>query len=195
MLNIYRFLKLKTLRKLKLIFLKINTQNISLGKEVVIDIKTRIHVGKNKLVIGNNVYLRSESRGYHAGMPFPTTILLDGKNSTCFIGDNCRINGAYIHAQENINIGKNTVIAAGVNIIDSNGHELYSSNRTNGRDMPSGIEIGNNVWIGLNAVVLKGSVIGDNSVIAAGSVVKGSFPKNALLQGNPAQIVKILDLK
>jgi|SRR5690554_7993321 len=195
MLGIFRSLKLKALRKIKIISLKINTQNIILGKGVIVDIKTQIQVGKNELVIGNNVYLRSESRGYHAGMPFSTTILLDGKNSTCVIGDNCRINGAYIHAQENINIGKNTVIAAGVNIIDCNGHELNSTNRTIGRDIPSGIEIGNNVWIGLNAIVLKGSVIGDNSVIAAGSVVKGSFPKNVLLQGNPAQIIKILDIK
>ncbi len=35
--------------------------------------------------------------GYHAGMPFYTTLLTDGENSKIIIGDNCRINGAYIH--------------------------------------------------------------------------------------------------
>ena len=57
------------------------------------------------------------------------------------------------------------------------------------------IVIGNNVWIGLNAIILKGSVIGDNSVVTAGSVVKGVFPNNALIQGNPAQNVAKLHIE
>jgi acetyltransferase-like isoleucine patch superfamily enzyme len=127
-------------------------------------------------------------------MPFPTTLLSDGNKSMIEIGDNCRVNGAYIHAQKRIKIGKNCVIAAGVNIIDSNGHELYSHNRTNGRDTAKKIMIGENVWIGLNAIILKNTHIGDNSVIAAGSVVKGHFPANSLIQGNPAVIVKQLEI-
>lgn len=130
--------------------------------------------------------------GYHSGMPFYTTILVDGEEAYIEVGDNSRINGAYIHAQKRILIGNNCVIAAGVNIIDSNGHETYSENRTIGRDMPSDIIIGNNVWLGLNAIILKGSEIGDNCVVGAGSVVKGKFPSNVIIVGNPAKIVKYL---
>ena len=54
--------------------------------------------------------------------------------------------------------------------------------------------LGENVWVGLNAIILKDTVIGNNSVIAAGSVVKGKFPDNALIQGNPAKVIKILDI-
>lgn len=128
-------------------------------------------------------------------MPFYTTILNDGSNSNICIGNNCRINGAYIHAQDNIRIGNNCVIAAGVNIIDSNGHETYSGNRTIGRDIPKKVSIGNNVWIGINAIVLKGTNIGDNSIVAAGSVVKGDFPSNCIISGNPAKIVKKFKLE
>jgi acetyltransferase-like isoleucine patch superfamily enzyme len=110
------------------------------------------------------------------------------------IGDNCRVNGAYIHAQKGINIGKNCVIAAGVNVIDSNGHELYSGDRTRGRDTAKEIAIGDNVWIGLNAIILKDTSIGNNSVVAAGSVVKGNFPENSLIQGNPAVLIKQLEI-
>ncbi|MCQ2321748.1 MAG: acyltransferase [Bacteroidales bacterium] len=127
-------------------------------------------------------------------MPFPTKILIDSKEGMIEIGKNCRINGAYIHAKNNIKIGDNCVMASGVNIIDTNGHELLSLNRTVGEDAAKPIVIGNNVWIGINAVVLKGTMIGDNSVVAAGSVVKGSFPPCSLIQGNPAKVVSVLQM-
>lgn len=110
------------------------------------------------------------------------------------IGNNCRINGAYIHAQKRITVGDNCVMASGISIIDSNGHELYSNDRTHGRDQASDIEIGSNVWIGLNAIILKNTSIGDNSVVSAGSVVSGHFPNNSLIMGNPGKVVKILNI-
>ncbi|MCG7538911.1 acyltransferase [Pseudoalteromonas sp. OF7H-1] len=184
-----------TILKVKVFRIKRESPNMVFGKNFKLDFSTEINVGANKLIIGDNVYLRSQREGYHAGMPFPAAILIDKNGGECSIGDNCRINGAYIHAQEKIHIGRNTLIAAGVNIIDSNGHNIISSDRTKGRDKPKEIFIGDNVWIGLNAIILKGTVIGSNSVVAAGSVVKGNFPDNVLIQGNPAVIVKKLEVK
>lgn len=174
--------------------IKIKNKNIILGPNVKIDFNSRIYTKGNELRLGKDVYLRSNPKGYHAGMPYPTTILLDKPGAICHIGDSCRINGSYIHAEESIIIGENTVIAAGTNIIDSNGHETISLNRTKGRDIPTGITIGKNVWIGLNSTILKGTVIRENSIVAAGSIVKGNFPKNSLIQGNPAKTVKILNI-
>lgn len=84
------------------------------------------------------------------------------------------------------------MIAGNVNIFDSNGHETYSLNRTVGCDKPEPIHIGNNVWIGMNVIILKGSVIGDNCVVAAGSVVKGVFPDNAIISNGVAEIKKVM---
>ncbi len=152
--------------------------------------------GGAKIIIGKNVTLRSFSRGYHGGMPFGTSLLADAKDAEIRIGDNCRINGAYIHAKKRISIGNNCVIASGVNIMDSNGHLLLSSNRTIKKtDVPKEITIGNNVWIGVNAVILKGTVISDNSVVGANSVVKGRFENNSLIQGNPAVKTSTLEIK
>ena len=111
-------------------------------------------------------------------------------NSHIVIGNNCRLNGAYIHAEKKIVIGNNCVVASGVHIIDSNGHLVYSSNRTIGRDNPEEIIIGNNVWIGINSIILKGTTIGNNCVISAGSVVKGNYPSDSIIAGNPAVVVK-----
>lgn len=170
---------------------------IDLGSGSLIFYKSKI-VNKSLsggVKIGSQCRIGTSSLGYHAGMPFYTSILNDGVKSRVEIGNNCRINGAYIHAEKSIVIGDNCVIAAGVSLIDSNGHEINSANRTVGRDKPSSITLGNNVWIGLNAIILKDTTIGENSIVAAGSVVKGHFPANSLLQGNPAKKVKELNIK
>ena len=165
--------------------------NVKLAKTIILDKKSRVLAySGSSIVIGENVYLRSNPIGYHTGMPFPTTVIADKKGASIHIGDNCRLNGVYVHAQSDIKIGNNCVIASGVNIIDANGHQVVSSNRTIGRDDPKPIKIGNNVWIGVNALILKGVTIGDNCVVSAGSVVgNGVYPLNSVIQGNPAKVV------
>ena len=53
------------------------------------------------------------------------------------------------------------------------------------------VKIGDNVWIGMGAVILKGVTIGDNSVVAAGAIVTKSIPANTIVAGNPAEVVKV----
>lgn len=167
---------------------------IILHETASFDYKTRIRPVKGLIHLGRGVCLKSINIGYHAGMPFGTTLFTDVENAKILIGDNSRINGAYIHAQKNITIGPNTVIASGVHIIDSNGHLVNSKNRTVGRDSPESITIGRNVWIGLNSIILKGSEIGDNCVVGACSIVNGKFSSNTLIIGNPAREVKVIDI-
>ncbi len=51
------------------------------------------------------------------------------------------------------------------------------------------IKIGNNVFIGGNSTILPNTVIGDNSIVGAGSVVRGEFPENSVIVGNPAKVI------
>ena len=53
--------------------------------------------------------------------------------------------------------------------------------------------IGDNVFIGMNSIILMGTKIGDNVIIGAGSVVSGNIPDNVVVAGNPAKIVRSLD--
>ena len=55
------------------------------------------------------------------------------------------------------------------------------------------ITLGNNVWIGNSVIILKNVKIGDNSIVAAGSVVlKGIYPPNTIIGGNPARVIAII---
>ena len=54
------------------------------------------------------------------------------------------------------------------------------------------IRIGNDVWIGMRSIILKGVTIGDGAVIAAGSVVTRDVPAGTLYGGNPARFIKEL---
>lgn len=53
--------------------------------------------------------------------------------------------------------------------------------------------IGNNVFIGINSIILMGSKIGDNVIIGAGSVVGGEVPSNCVVAGNPARVIRSLE--
>jgi acetyltransferase-like isoleucine patch superfamily enzyme len=185
----------RTLNKLFRYYWKFKFKNLSIGHKVRIDWNSNLIIGNNKCTIADNVLIQSLSRGYHAGMPFPSGLLIDVKGASIEIGSGTCIHGCYLHAQKRITIGAKCAIAAGVHIIDSNGHRLSSDDRNKVRDVPESIFIGDNVWIGLNSIILKGTSIGNNCVVSAGSVVKGTYPENSLIAGNPAKVVDSIKLE
>jgi acetyltransferase-like isoleucine patch superfamily enzyme len=129
-------------------------------------------------------------------MPFATTLIADAPDSLIRIGEHCRIHGTYVHAWDRVVIGHHVLIAAGTTIVDANGHSSdvrYARFRQNFRDTPKPIMIGDYVWIGMNTVVLKGVEIGECAIVSAGSIVKESVPPFAVVEGNPARIIKMLD--
>lgn len=143
--------------------------------------------------IGNNVTLNSSSKEYHVLLHSPVKLMADNAGAIITIGDNTRIHGSCVHAWKSITIGRNCLIAANTNIIDSNGHELsFESveNRLHTQDSPRPVIIDDNVWIGTNVFILPGTHIGAGSVIGACSVVRGKIPPCSLVAGNPATIIK-----
>lgn len=112
-------------------------------------------------------------------------------NAVLKIGSGVFINhGASIPAKRYIEIGDNTEIGSFSAIFDTNFHPLEPGQPI--RSEP--VIIGANVWIGHNVIVLSGSKIGDHSVIAAGSVVRGDVPARVLAAGNPARVIRALDI-
>lgn len=149
-----------------------------------------------RLVLGSGVKLNSRNEGYHVNMHSPVKLIVGRAGARIEIGDGTRVHGTCIHALELIRIGRNCLIAANTQIIDSNGHELSLDDpprriHTTGRPRP--VTIGDNVWIGANCIILPGVTIGDGSVVAAGSVLSDSVPSNVVASGNPAQVRRSRD--
>lgn len=186
-------LVLKNLRAMRWRFF-LASKGVIAGKNVVLKGTPVIIRRTGTIRIGNNVTLRSNDDGYHASIYAPSRLMTDTKKDALIdIGDGTRINGASIHATERVTIGRRCLIAANVTIIDSDGHGVDPDERALSNPVSRPVTIEDNVWIGMNALILKGVTIGKNSVVGAGSVVTRSIPPDSVAAGNPARVVKTLE--
>ena len=109
------------------------------------------------------------------------------------IGDNVQIN-EYSRITVNVKIGSDVMIAPNVQFISSD-------HRFDRLDVPMSeqggydgeIHIGDDVWIGTNAIVLVDVKVGDHAIVGAGSIVTKDVPEYAVVAGNPAKVIKYRD--
>lgn len=134
------------------------------------------------LWVGANTLLNSSGLSYHA-MHGPVTIIAASSACEIRIGADCRLHGTVLNVGSDLSIGRRTLIAAQTTILDSNGHVVSPPTaRTTTRDVPRPILIGEDVWIGMGAVVLPGTSIGDGSVTGANCVVSGAVPRRSIVR-------------
>jgi acetyltransferase-like isoleucine patch superfamily enzyme len=91
-----------------------------------------------------------------------------------------------------ISIGHGGLIGSWVEIFDSDFHDLHPDRRRSGTPSMAPVEIGDNVYLGQGARILKGATIGDGSVIGASAVVVGTIPAGVVAAGNPARVIREL---
>lgn len=132
----------------------------------------------NRLVKGDktNIFINPP---FHCDYGFNIYI---GKNF--FANYNCTI----LDVAE-VEIGDNVLFAPNVAIYTA-GHPVHPVARASGYEYGAKVKIGNNVWIGGNAVVNPGVTIGDNTVIGSGSVVTKDIPANVIAAGNPCRVIR-----
>jgi acetyltransferase-like isoleucine patch superfamily enzyme len=123
-------------------------------------------------------------------VPWPvhfTSRILYHKNISIGYGTAPGLSGnCYIQGRNGIDLGHNVRIGPGVGLISAN-HDLDDYDKW---PVCEPIRIGDNVWIGMNAVVLPGVRIGDNVVIGANSVVNQNISSNSIAAGNPCHIIR-----
>ncbi|KSU62706.1 acetyltransferase [[Bacillus] enclensis] len=103
-------------------------------------------------------------------------------NFDCVILDVCEVR-----------FGEHCMLAPGVHIYTAT-HPVHPYERIKGMEYGEPVVIGNNAWIGGGAIINPGVTIGDNVVVASGAVVTRDIPSNVVVGGNPARIIKEIDL-
>ncbi|MGY3211149.1 acyltransferase [Mucilaginibacter sp. HD30] len=110
------------------------------------------------------------------------------------IGNKVGMSNTAIIATLSITIGNNVLIGGGVTIVDTDFHSLNSDHWHTMADYDHMIKmpvvIKDDVFIGMDSIILKGVTIGSGVVIAAGSVVSKDIPDNEVWGGNPAKFIK-----
>jgi len=159
-------------------------QKVQLGRKI--SFKNRpIIKNRGTIIIGNKVTFDSFPDGEFCR----TRVITNYKNSKIIIGDNSLLRGATIWASDKITIGNNFLAAPFAWVVDNDAHGIDPARRDNRYAKAAPVTIGNNVWVGYRAIVLKGVSIGDNSIIAAGAIVTKSIPADSIAAGIPAKVV------
>lgn len=158
-LNVFRMLFLK-LRKGK-------KANVALVQNL--HPTTEIAVEKGKICLAHSVFTRKN-------------VCFRAADGELKIGTSFFNQGCSITAMKKVVIGDNCIFAPNVVVIDHDHDFAFLDKRRGLCFKKSDVIIGNNVWIGSNTTILRGTYIGDNSVIAAGLVIKGKIPANSLVR-------------
>ncbi len=148
--------------------------NVKIGSHVVCRGILRAEQG-GKIIIGNDVY----------------------------IGDGC-----ILSARNEIEIGDNVLIAHMVSIFDNDSHPMnYLERRVHFRSiirqqsaneykyniLNSKVTIEDDVWLGLNSIILKGVTVGKGAVVGAGSVITKDVSPYTVVAGNPARVIGVIE--
>lgn len=96
----------------------------------------------------------------------------------------------FVTPSSSVTIGNNCTCASRLYIMTADHSTKIDENMSSDKMISKKITIGNNIWIGYNVVILKGVNLSDGCVCGASSVVTKDVPKNAIVAGNPAKIIK-----
>jgi acetyltransferase-like isoleucine patch superfamily enzyme len=145
--------------------------------------------GCGRIVIGDGVRLSGQPQLGFNNRHNDRPLLSIGDGT--FIGHYTSISVA-----EAVRIGRHCLLAGGVSIADYDGHPLNAEARRAGETSPLAevrpVTIGDDVWIGTGATILKGVIVGDRAIVGAHAVVTKDVPPDTVVAGNPARVVKSL---
>jgi acetyltransferase-like isoleucine patch superfamily enzyme len=148
--------------------------------------------GPGFIEFGEHVKFGVENaQGFYSTYGF---INVRNEEARIIFGNDITVNNQFsaISEGEGIFIGDRTVLGVNVSIMDTDFHNIDPSKRMSAGYLTKAVRIGQNVWIGNNVTILKGTNIGTNSVIAANSLVNSDIPSNTLAGGNPCRVIRTI---
>ena len=161
------------------------------GKGNILYLEDNVKLLNSKIIFNNDnalVYLSSATRD-----PYCVNIYA-WKGTTVFIGKDNYFNSLFsvvTSERKSFILGNECIFAFGIWVRTADPHLLYSIESQTRLNNSKSIFIGDHVWIGQNALLLKGTNIGSGSVVAASSVLSNkNVESNSVYAGNPARLVR-----
>jgi len=146
----------------------------------------------SRIIIGPNVTLVSSLKHNVAGINHRVVIATLSSSAYIEIGEGSGASGSVLCSYSSVKIGKNVGLGANCKIYDTDFHPISPIKRLNQQSISDArsapVEVGDSVWIGEGALVLKGVTIGYGAVVAARAVVTVNVDRLTLVQGNPASV-------
>lgn len=159
------------------------------GKENVADIPV---IYSNNLVItfrGNNNFIKI---GIDCNFKVRNTVYFQGDNNVVTIGDNVTLDGntlIVVGEGTKVSIGSDCIFADRVHIRTTDQHGIFDGNGL--RINPAkDVNVGNHVWLGKDAIIMKGVNIGDGAIVGMDSMVTKDVPERCIVVGKPAKVIK-----
>jgi acetyltransferase-like isoleucine patch superfamily enzyme len=118
-------------------------------------------------------------------------VVVDGGRLSIGHGTNVNGLGTKILCRESVTIGADCTFSWDVQVLDNDFHAMTVQGVRRLSAAP--VTIGDRVWVGTRAIVLKGVTIGDGAVIGAGAMVVSDIPAGAVAVGSPARVVGSVD--
>ena len=147
---------------------------------------------RSELRIGAHLILRSTVRSNPLGPTHPCILTTRRAGARLIIGDHFGMTGGSIVCEESITIGSGVIVGCNTVIADTDFHPHDPAAREAaplaGPTAPVIIE--DDVFIGMNALILKGVRLGQGCVIGAGSIVTQDVPAGMIAAGAPARVIR-----
>lgn len=114
-----------------------------------------------------------------------------GKNSLCSIGDGTEIEEVKIIITDGkIEMGQECLLSTSVTLRNHDKHHIFDKATGKRINYAGNMKIGNHVWICHGVVLLGSAAIGDNSIVGTMAVTSAAFPKEVIIAGNPAKVIR-----
>ena len=153
-----------------------------------------LYIGKNTLLRDSNIFIKGNNNIYIGDdcVVNNTSIILDNEGAEIKIGNKTSIAKAQIVSLEpyKIEIGEDCMLSYDIEIRNTDSHKIYDKDTNKRINEGKSVNIGNHVWLGMRAVILKGVNIGNNSIVAGGSIVTKDVKANTIVSGSPARQIK-----
>ena len=149
----------------------------------------------SQINLGDGLSLRSWPRSNPLAPTAPVVLSTRRADAELTIGDDCGFTGTTLVAADRVVIGDRVLVGGNASIVDFDFHpltpEARAENINAGTAAPIVIE--DDVFVGVDALILKGVTVGEGAVVGAGSVVTQDVSPRTVVAGNPATVVRTLE--